>query len=216
MNIKMSIVIFILLSFFNIGAISNDIVSAQNSFNTLEIKMKNISEFQENGVKLQYKTQNDILNESYRIKENLLRDADLAYKENGNDEFEAFNSDFDINIKIWGEDVYSYVEIILTNKNSKYGTKYLKNILKNIEDSELEDIQYFLYYEGKEKGLDNNYFTNRLVSEYNIRKTQLIKISNGYSGTGYLNDGEKINFALVDYDTGSHIIIGTPIIFTTY
>lgn len=43
-----------------------------------------------------------------------------------------------------------------------------------------------------------------------------MKISNGYSGTGYLNDGEKINFALVDYDTGSHIIIGTPIIFTTY
>ncbi|WP_026887526.1 hypothetical protein [Clostridium beijerinckii] len=216
MNIKMSIVIFILLSFFNIGAISNDIVNAQNSFNALEVKMKNISEFEENGVKLQYKTQNNILNESYRIKENLLRDANLVYKESGNDEFEAFNSDFDINIKIWHEDVYSYVEIILTNKNPKYGTKYLKNILKNIEDSELEDIQYFLYYEGKEKGLDNKYFTNRLVSEYNMRKTQLIKISNGYSGTGYLNDGEKINFALVDYDTGSHIIIGTPIIFTTY
>lgn len=51
MNIKMSIVIFILLSFFNIGAISSDIVSAQNSFNTLEMKVKDISEFQENGVK---------------------------------------------------------------------------------------------------------------------------------------------------------------------
>lgn len=68
----------------------------------------------------------------------------------------------------------------------------------------------------KKKGLDSDYFTNGLVSEYNIRKAQLMKISNGYSGTGYLNDGEKINFALVDYDTGSHIIIGTPIIFTTY
>ncbi|NRZ82612.1 hypothetical protein DFR96_003939 [Clostridium beijerinckii] len=56
MNIKMSIVIFILLSFFNIGAISSDIVSAQNSFNTLEMKVKDISEFQENGVKLQYRT----------------------------------------------------------------------------------------------------------------------------------------------------------------
>ncbi|AQS03056.1 hypothetical protein [Clostridium beijerinckii] len=216
MNIKMSIVIFILLSFFNIGAISSDIVSAQNSFNTLEMKVKDISEFQENGVKLQYRTKNNIANEAYRIKESLPRNMALSYKDGGNDEFEAFNSDFNIDIKIWREDVYSYVEIILTNKNPKYGTKYLKNILKNIENSKLENMQYFLYYEGKEKGLDSDYFTNGLVSEYNIRKAQLMKISNGYSGTGYLNDGEKINFALVDYDTGSHIIIGTPIIFTTY
>ncbi len=151
MNIKMSIVIFILLSFFNIGAISSDIVSAQNSFNTLEMKVKDISEFQENGVKLQYRTKNNIADEGYRIKESLPTNMNFSYKDDGNDEFEAFNSDLDINIKIWREDVYSYVEIILTNKNPKYGTKYLKNILKNIENSKLENTQYFLYYEGKEK-----------------------------------------------------------------
>lgn len=123
MNIKMSIVIFILLSFFNIGAISSDIVSAQNSFNTLEMKVKDISEFQENGVKLQYRTKNNIANEAYRIKESLPRNMALSYKDGGNDEFEAFNSDFNIDIKIWREDVYSYVEIILTNKNPKIWDK---------------------------------------------------------------------------------------------
>ena len=49
-----------------------------------------------------------------------------------------------------------------------------------------------------------------------IKKINLLKINNGYAGTGYLNNEDKINFALIRYDTGSHIIIGTPIIFATY
>jgi hypothetical protein len=54
------------------------------------------------------------------------------------------------------------------------------------------------------------------VNENYIRKINILKINNGYTGTGYLSNGEKINFALVKYNTGSYIIIGTPIIFTTY
>jgi hypothetical protein len=44
----------------------------------------------------------------------------------------------------------------------------------------------------------------------------ILDINNGYAGTGCLGNGNKINFALIKYDTGSHIIIGTPIIFATY
>ena len=64
MNIKISIVIFILLSFLNIGAISNEVSNAKNSFSILETNIKNISEFQENGAKLQYKTRDSIEKES--------------------------------------------------------------------------------------------------------------------------------------------------------
>ena len=216
MNIKISMAVLILLSFFNIGAISDDIVSTKNSFNTLEINMKNISEFEENGVKLQYRTRDDITKESYRIRKCLTNEINLNYMEIGNNEFEAYNTDFDINIKIWIEDKYTYVEIILINKNSKYTTVDLHNMLKRIENTRLENIQYFLYYKGKEKELNNNYFKDKLLEENYIQNIKILDINNGYSGTGYLGNGEKINFALINYNTGSHIIIGTPIIFTTY
>ena len=216
MNIKISIVIFMLLSFLNIGAISNKITNTKNSFSILETNITNISEFQENGVKLQYKTRDNIEKESDRIKEYLTNNINGDYKEINNNEFEILNNDFYTNIKMWCEDKYTYVEITLINKNVKYTAVDLKTILQKLENKKLENIQYFFYYEGKEKEIDNNYFLNRLVNENNIQKTNLLSINNGYAGTGYLSNGDKINFALIKYNTGEHIIIGTPIIFATY
>ena len=214
MNIKISIVIFILLSFLNVGAISSQVNNTKNSFGELESNMKNISEFQENGVKLQYKTRDNIEKESARIKEYLTNNTNGIYKESDNNQFEIINSDFSTKIKMWCEDKYTYVEITLINKNSKYTTIDLKNILKKGENTKTENKQYFFYYEGK--GQDNNYFIDNLVNENNIQNANILKINNGYTGTGYLSNGDKINYALIKYNTGSHIIVGTPIIFATY
>ena len=216
MNIKFSIVIFILLSFLNIGAISNEVSNAKNSFDVLETNITNISEFQENGAKLQYKTSDSIEKEIFRIKEYLNYNINGSYREINKNQFEIINENFNTNIKMWCEDKYTYVEITLINRNANYTTVDLKTILQKLENTKSENKQYFFYYEGKEKELDNNYFTDKLVNENNIQKTNILKINNGYTGTGYLSNGEKINFALIKYNTGSHIIIGTPIIFETY
>ena len=50
MNIKVSIAIFILLSFFNLGAVSNVISNNENSFDILETNIRAVSEFEENGI----------------------------------------------------------------------------------------------------------------------------------------------------------------------
>ena len=216
MNIKISIVILILLSFFNIGAISNGVNNTKNSFSVLETNIKNISEFQENGAKLQYKTKDNIRKESDRIKEYLINKINGSYREINKNQFEIFNNDFCTNIKMWCEDKYTYVEITLINKSDKYTTADLKNILKKLENQKSKNKQYFLYYEGKEKELDNNYSIDKLANENNVQKINLLNINNGYTGTGYLSNGDKANFALTKYNTGSYIIIGTPTIFATY
>jgi len=216
MKNKISIVIFILVSFLNVGAMSNEVGNTKNSFGTLENNIKEVSEFQENGVKLQYKTSDNIEKESARVKEYLESNINGIYKESNKNQFEIFNGDLDTKIKVWCEDKYTYVEITLINKNPKYATMDLKNILKKVENPKVENRQYFFYYEGKEKGIDKNYSMDKLINENNIEKTNLLEISNGYIGTGYLSNGDKINFSLIKYNTGSHIIIGTPIIFATY
>jgi len=216
MNAKLSIVIFILLSFLNIGAISNEIISTQNSFDTLEANMDNISEFEEKGVKFQYKIRDDIEKETFRIREYLNNNISGNYKELDKNQFEITNEDFKINTKTWYEDKYTYVEITLINKNAQYTTTNLKNILQRLENQKLENIQYFVYYEGKDNKTDNNYIIDELTKKNHIKDVKLLEIKNGYVGTGNLSNGNKVNFALNNYNTGSHIIIGTPIIFATY
>lgn len=216
MHIKVSIAILILLSFFNIGAISNDIYNTKNLFNNLENNIVNISEFEENGVKLQYKTKENIEKEISRIKENLIKYVNGSCKKLEDNEYEISTSDFKIDIKMWDEGNYNYAEISLINKNSKYSTMDLRRVFEKLETNKMEDKQYFLYYKGKDKSIDKNYMLDKLKSVSNLQQVKYLKINNGYAGTGYLNDGGKVNFALMEYNTGSHIVIGTPIIFTTY
>jgi len=216
MNIKISIVIFILLSFLNIGAMSNEVRNTENSFNVLETNIAKVSEFRENGVKLQYKTRDDIEKEGSRINEYLTYDIKGNCREINKNQFEIINNDFCTNIKMWCEDKYTYVEITLVNKNPKFSTVDLKSIVQKVENQKVENRQYFFYYEGREKDIDNNYSIDKLANENGIQNPYLLQIENGYTGTGYLSNGDKINFALIKYNSGSHIIIGTPIIFATY
>ncbi|EKQ50825.1 MULTISPECIES: hypothetical protein [unclassified Clostridium] len=214
MNIKISIVFFILLSFFNLGAISKNFNNTQDSFKNLENSISSTSKFEADGVKLQYKTTDNIEKEIFRIKQHLINNIDGNYEDLRNNEFEIYNKDLDINIKMWYEGKYTYVEIILLNKNLDYSTTYLKDLLKNTENNKMKDVQYFVYYEGKE--LNRDYTIDKLINENNLKNVKFLDINNGYAGTGYLSNGDKINFALIKYDTGSHIIIGTPMIFATY
>lgn len=214
MNIKISITLFILLSFLNIGAVSDNYTINNNLINVLETNIRSVSEFEENGVKLQYRTKENLEKETSRVRTYLTQSISGNYEEKEKNQFQFSNRDLNINVKMWCEDKYNYVEIVAINENSKYFTINLTDILKKLINKKSENVKYFSYCEGKI--LDENYSIDKFINNNNLEKTELLKINNGYTGTGYLKDSGKINFALIKYDTGSHIIIGTPIIFTTY
>lgn len=151
MNINISIVIFVLLSFLNMAVVSNEVINDKNSFSALESNMTNICEFQENGVKLQYKTKDNIEKESDKVKQYFIEKINGSYREINKNQFETFDDNFHTNIKLWCEDKYTYVEITLINKSVKYTTVDLKSILQKLEDQKSENVQYLFYYEGKEK-----------------------------------------------------------------
>lgn len=213
MNIKISIIIFILLSFLNMGAISNNF-NEKDSLNVLETNMKSISEFEENGVKLQYRTKENIDKEIFRVRNYLTSRISGANDNSQKDQFTISNNDFKVDVKVWYEDRYSYVEVVLVNKNSNYTTKDLTSILHKLVNEKSENVQYFSYCDGKI--YSSNYSIDKFINDNNLQNAKFLKIKNGYTGTGYLNNKSRINFALINYNTGSHIIIGTPIIFTTY
>lgn len=214
MKIRISIVLFILLSMLNMGAIC-DFRTDNSRFEYAEMYIQSRSYFVENGIKLQYKVNNNIDNESSRIRTYLEEHKSGYCSINGENQFDFISNDFNINVKLWNKDKYTYVEIILINKDRKYNTSELEQFFSGLKESNDEDIKYFFYYKGKLKDLDSKTREN-LLSESGIENIDMLSINNGYTGVGEFTNGEKINFALADYNTGYYIIIGTPIIFTAY
>ena len=81
-----------------------------------------------------------------KIKKQLNCNIDGDYREINKNQFQVLDDNFHIDIKTWGENEYSYVEIKLINRNVQYSTLDLKNMLKRIKEEKSEDEQYFLYY----------------------------------------------------------------------
>lgn len=215
MKIKVSLMLLILISFLNMGAISKQQM-INKSFYEIENSMLNKSQFEENGVKIQFKTKRSIEEEYLLIKQNLINNIQGIYSEVDKNKFEILNNNFNISANLWSVDNYTYVEVTLINTNFKYKIEYLKNILKTLSDKTSENIQMFLYYKGKVENISSDKFKNWLNASQDIEDLDIIEINNGYTGTGSLKDGEKVNFALSNYNTDSYVIIATPIIFTTY
>ena len=213
MKFKISSIILILLSFFNIGAVSGNHMNI-NSFNELESVYINKSKFVENGSKIQYKTKNSINNELDRINRSINKNNIYNYEYMGENRTKFLDEDRQIETELWRDDKYTYVIITLVNSNENYKTEDLLSILKELISRDSEEIQYYRYYKGKISGDYENEYTRDISNS--LSESKILNLSNGYTGSGYCTNGEKINFAISNYDTGAYIIIGTPIIFATY
>lgn len=214
MKTKISILLLVLISLINMGAVCNYEENNKDFFYA-EIYMNKKSQFVENGVNLQYKVNNSIDNESSYIKNFLNKNMKTSCTNSGENQFYIKNNNFNINVNMWRESNYTHVEIILLNSSSEYSSLELLNYLKDLERHDFRDMQYFFYYKGKINDFtDEN--KEELLESCGIQNINLLSINNGYTGVGNFKDGKKVNFALADYGTGYYIIIGTPIIFMAY
>ena len=62
---------------------------------------------------------------------------------------------------------------------------------------------------------DENVFED-IENKLKINISESLDISNGSIAKATMMDGTDINIGQITYDTGSYLIIGTPIIFVTY
>lgn len=212
MKIKISIVLLILFSFFNIGAASSTNIKAYE-FDKVKSVCMSESEFVESGVKLQYKTTTSLEDEKERV-------TNLFTKNNFSMEEELIFSRELIKVEcnLWKDSFYTYVDVILTSKDKKYSSLELTNIIKKLININCEEVQFFYYYKGKtyeDSNVKYDRQINKISQVLNFDEVDILELNNGCTGNAYYNK-MKINFATSIYDTGSYIIIGTPIIFTTY
>lgn len=215
MKFKISIVILMLFSFFNIGAASNIKINSK-SFCYIESICMTKSEFVENGVKLQYKINTNIEDERKRVESYFINNR---FNKSKTDELKFCKELLNVDCNLWSDSSYTYVDIVAVNTNKNCNSFELTNTVKGLLNYKCISVQYFNYYKGKtnddikEKSKNK---INELSELLNLNKVDILELSNGCTGNAYYKDKVKINIATSTYDTGSYIIVGTPIIFTTY
>ena len=107
------------------------------------------------------------------------------------------------------------VEVIVINTDRTLAESYLKLLVKEIRNSNFINERYFSFIKGKIKTEDKNIFED-IESKLKIRISENLDINNGSIAKATMIDGTNLNIGQITYDTGSYLIIGTPIIFVTY
>ena len=209
MRAKFSIILFIILSFINISCfgMNNNIF-----FEKIEQDLRIDSCFVEDGVKVQYTTNNTLRVENEKIKKIFNEYKCIENDKNNIDNLNFYKEKQKVSAYLWYEGTKLYVEIVMNNKDEELSTNDQHYFLSKLEDGNITSKQfYYYYYKGKIKKT----ILNKIIKKEKLKDVDIININNGCSGTAVLND-KKINFAEVHYNTGSNIIIASPIIFTTY
>lgn len=183
------------------------------SFNIIEKYFMEECDFIQNGLKVEYTTRESRVNEYQRILEALFKD-NLYVKEEKNS-ISAYSENINYSVKFVQDNEILKVEIVILNTDKTVNKINLEKLVKNIKSSETIDERYFSFIKGKISNDSNDIF-NKIKENLYEDSIKVAEINNGYSIKATMKDNEMINIGKVNYDTGSYLIIGTPIIFITY
>lgn len=184
----------------------------------------NFSSIEENGVKLQYGTKNNIMKEIEKIS-NIYNLEFIDSEIKKNDESYYYNKSIEdkentiiVSASNEGQDTHIEVEII--EKTKYVNTRELAKKLEKLVDDTSVKPQYFSYVKGKlnsEKEINkiNDELKEKLINN-GAQKVNSIPINSGITGVALNNTDLNLNYSISEYSGGKYLIVGTPTIFTTY
>lgn len=193
------------------------IASLQNSndFFYLEKNIISKSEVVQNGIRLEYTSENSLKDEIAIIKDNLKKSNYKNIIEKDNNIF-IKDKHKDIEIYLWENKEITKVQISYINHNSNMTILEIKHEMDRIQDITSKNIKYFNFIKVKIIEENKQDILNIIKKSIKLDDLEVLNISNGIVAKGVLKDGSKINFANITYDTGEYLILGTPVIFITY
>ena len=214
-NMKKVFFVFLLIfSLLIIGGKEYKCESKEDSFSKIEGYVINNYDFVQNGIKLEYTVDEKLCKEYLRIKQFFEENNFLVLStENNNITAESENIDYSINICEYNDLIK--VQVILINNDVSKSEEELKKLSQKIRNDNFINERYFSFIKGK---LNTQYknLIDDLEKNLNIKVNEYLDINNGCVAEATFEDNQHINIGQIKYDTGSYLIIGTPIIFVTY
>ena len=214
---NMKKIFFIFISIFSLLIINGkeyECEAKKDLFNEVERYVLSEYEFIQNGMKLEYTIKADISDELDRIDKIFQSKNDLVVTKSENSiSAKSENINYSVNIYNYGR--LTKVEVIVINTDKTLSESYLRLLVEEIRNSNFINERYFSFIKGKIKTEGKNIFED-VENKLKIIINENIDISNGSIAKATMIDGTNLNIGQITYDTGSYLIIGTPIIFVTY
>lgn len=195
------------------------------SINTLENDVyskveEEICDIQEYGMKIEYTTKEDI-----EFERNIICNS-LKIKSFNNveeDESEIYlnssNENLDLSINLIEENKKTRAQIVIVSK-SRIDFNNIKEYFQDIHNKNMTNIKYYTYIKGDIR--ENNSIDEieeeliKSIGKRNIKEKQKINLEKGTTGIINLKSDYQFNYSIMTYEENRKLILGTPIIFTTY
>lgn len=209
MNKSFFTMIFFLVSSFL--CCNNDLFLDSEIYSKVSENLCNINEY---GIRVEYVTSNSMLDE-LKMYEPYLDYSNINLKEN--------NTSLNIewmhnNLFIIEEEENTRVQIDLVSEDY-IDIKKLKIKFESINNKDRDDINYYTYIKGNIFKNNIDIIENDIVNLFNGEKIDTIQkmsLKGGTTGIINLENGYQFNYSIMTYDEDRILILGTPIIFTTY
>ncbi|MPQ42543.1 hypothetical protein [Clostridium tarantellae] len=218
---KKLILMFIFLIIFSLIICQSNIYNEVDVYKNIEV---NLCDIEEKGIRLEYTSKKSI-NEIITIINNSLIVENICFgkeyiKNNESYIFQNLKEKKNLKLIINKEKSGFRVIIEIIDEEGIIDINKVKNLLEKLADDTITDKRYFTYIKGKlknDKGYENNIneLFNTIGRTY-IKNTETIPINSGITGTINLKDEDKFNYSIISYTTDTYLIIGSPVIFTTY
>lgn len=195
--------------------------STMNLDNKVYSKVKEeICNIEEYGMKIEYITDKNIKDQfnniSYYIK---IEDFDSIVEKENEIYLNTSKEQFNLDINLIEENSKSRVQIVIVSKN-RIDFNDIKEYFQVIHNKNMKNIKYYTYIKGNIR--ENNNIDEieekliKSIGKSKVKESKRINLEKGTTGIINLKSDYQFNYSIMTYEEDRKLILGTPIIFTTY
>ena len=186
-------------------------------YSKVEEEICNIEEY---GMKIEYITDVNIKDQfnniSYYIK---IEDFDSIVEKENEIYLNTSKEQFNLDINLIEENSKSRVQIVIVSKN-RIDFNDIKEYFQVIHNKNMKNIKYYTYIKGNIR--ENNNIEEieekliKSIDKSKVKEIKRINLEKGTTGIINLKSDYQFNYSIMTYEEDRKLILGTPIIFTTY
>lgn len=186
-------------------------------YSKVEEEICNIEEY---GMKIEYITDENIRNQFENISDYIkIEDFDSIVEKENEIYLNTSKEQFNLDINLIEENSKSRVQIVIVSKNRIYFNN-IKEYFQVIHNKNMKNIKYYTYIKGNIR--ENNNIDEieekliKSIGKSKVKKNKRINLEKGTTGIINLKSDYQFNYSIMTYEEDRKLILGTPIIFTTY
>ena len=182
-------------------------------YSKIEEEICNIEEY---GMKIEYITDENIKDQFNNISDYIkIEDFDSIVEKENEIYLNTSKEQFNLDINLIEENSKSRIQIVIVSKN-RIDFNNIKEYFQVIHNKNMKNIKYYTYIRENNNIDEIEEKLMESIGKSKIKEKQRINLEKGTTGIINLKSDYQFNYSIMTYEEDRKLILGTPIIFTTY